>query len=134
MRASSPREDATRDLRPLLLELGAAIDGLPNRIAKAASAAMRQQHDTNRRDLADLWRQMVIEADLIQGMQRREAAPDHDAIMSAVDDRFQWLVDELSERFVVFGNELVRIERRLAAHNNSTATHGHGEGSHDLKS
>lgn len=126
---TAPSTDVTADLRPLLLELQSAIEGLPNRISRAAAEAMRQQHTINRRDLEDLWRTIANEAEMLR---RRPEQPvsttDLHASMQAFDDRFQWLVNELSERFVLFGNELARIEKRLdPATNGTAATNGHAE-------
>ncbi|MGH9124712.1 MAG: hypothetical protein ACRDZ8_08295, partial [Acidimicrobiales bacterium] len=42
------------------------------------------------------------------------ATADRAKIISEFDARFEWLVNQLSDRFVALGNELVRIEKRLA--------------------
>jgi hypothetical protein len=50
----------------------------------------------------------------IKEMAAHSAASDPATIMQEFDARFEWLVNELSDRFVILGNELVRIEKRLA--------------------
>ena len=125
--ASAEVDNAADDLRPLLVELRAAIDRLPDRISQAAGDAMRQQHKTNRHDLATLWGQIAREADQINEAQLRAAAAlDTAKIVRAMDDRFEWLVNELSARFVIFGNALARIEEQLASRSApTTSRNGH---------
>jgi hypothetical protein len=89
---------------------------------------MRQQHSINRRDLEDLWRTIANEAETLRGRPETQVSTtDLHTTMRAFDDRFQWLVNELSERFVLFGNELARVEKRLDATNGAAATNGHAE-------
>ena len=178
---SEPLSEAT-------LQALSMLENLPQRIARAAGEAMRQQHQLNLRDLKDQWghfaaqteqvlvdraRQLDAEAqsrtvdavaraiedgrdgqqleDLrnewrqfaaqiettvdaqlkevvarvrsaevevaaraIKEMAALSAANDPAAIVAEFDARFEWLVNELSDRFVILGNELVRIEKRLA--------------------
>jgi hypothetical protein len=125
MVTGAPISDVGGDLRPLLLELQAAIESLPAKFSKVAGEAMRRQHETNRQDLADLWGQIAEEARTINRPDHGHGtAVDGDAVMRVADDRFQWLVNEMSKRFVVFGNELSRIEKRLAGPNNGVIAGG----------
>lgn len=57
------------------------------------------------------------------------AATDRATIIGMFEDRFAWLVTEVSDRFVTLGNELARIERRLADEASvAQATNGHVRG------
>jgi hypothetical protein len=135
--APVPDESSAADvaeLRSLLEGVRTAIDALPGRIAKVAGDAMRQQHNTNKQDLAALL------AAVNAGVEQIKNAPvpqpplvdPHGAsaqvIVEQVDARFQWLVDELSQRFMTLGNELVRIENRVTEVSRATtATNGRTE-------
>ncbi len=129
--ATSPADD-NADMRSLLLGLEAAVDALPRRIAKAAGDAMRQQHNTNKQEMEELWRVISAEVQQIKdvrgrdGAAREAAASESKVLVEEFDARFQWLVSELSKRFMALGNELVRIEKRIGnADHDGTATSGH---------
>jgi hypothetical protein len=54
------------------------------------------------------------------------ATADRASIVGELDTRFGWLVNEMSDRLVTLGNELVRIEKRLADEGHvAPATNGH---------
>jgi uncharacterized small protein (DUF1192 family) len=121
---AEPLADAT-------LKALSMIETLPQRIARAAGEAMRQQHEVNVRDLREQWSRVAAEAERLREGHAHELrasrsqidvdtsadrspALDMSLLMQEFDARFEWLVNELSERFVILGNELVRIEKRLA--------------------
>jgi hypothetical protein len=109
-----------------VLGLQSAIDALPRRIAKAASDAMRQQHTTNKQELADLWQAIGAEVQELKDARAPAPPSDPQMIVDEFDARFQWLVNELSKRFMVLGNELVRIEQQIGdADPGVPTTNGH---------
>jgi len=50
---------------------------------------------------------------MIENMTEVNRRSDREIVMSQVDARFQWLTDELSDRLVILGNEVMAIRRHL---------------------
>ncbi len=55
---------------------------------------------------------------VVEGMTDTHRKSDREAVLREVDDRFQWLTDELSDRLVTLGNEVVAIKRYLQTRTN----------------
>lgn len=59
--------------------------------------------------MADLWVATHSVAELLKGLGTKESAKPREVI-DDVDARFKWLVDELSQRFVILGSEPVALK------------------------
>lgn len=81
-------------------------------VAEGVSAAL-EAHDEAAREMP--------EDDTVDGPRRRAPGRSGEAVSVAdLDARFTWLVDAVSERFVVLGNEIARLQRQLAGESRST--------------
>ena len=147
------RSESAEQLAEASAQALSLVESLPPRIARAAGEAMRQQHQLNLNDFREHWNKFTTEADRITEARTRETAAvrnaadvhataqlDHEhsvteatatdptVLMQEFDARFRWLVNEISERFVVLGNEMVRIEMGLVASGYRAPTdNGHTE-------
>jgi uncharacterized small protein (DUF1192 family) len=72
---------------------------------------MQVQHDKNVRDLRDL----LQRAEKAQRTAHQPEGADEAVTLPMLDARFEWLVKELSDRLVILGNEIARLDRQLAS-------------------
>jgi hypothetical protein len=92
-----------------------ALADLPPKLGKAVSAALQQQRGAILNDLAALRKQLSADLGQPAGKERPPSDGSIQAVTVAqLDARFEWLVNELSDRLVVLGNEVARINQGLA--------------------
>jgi len=114
-------------------ELGAVAGALPQQVHEAISHALELQRQETRAMFGDL-RQRILD-DI--GQVRETLRPPADASSPAasvadLDNRFVWLVEAVSDRFVTLGNGLARVERHLAVEPAARGTaDGTGDGTGD---
>ena len=86
---------------------------LSQRIGRALSVALQQQHTAILGDLAGLRQQITADVGQLGDVRwATSAAALRADIVGQVDARFEWLVNELSNRLVLLGNEVARINEQ----------------------
>lgn len=106
-------EGENRDLRALRIEvqrLGIKVDQL-------------RQEGQLQRDIVASMAQLRDELRPAGGGAPASAAP---VSVTNLDTRFRWLVDEISQRFVILGSNLARIDRELTQQRNRHGTNTAG--------
>jgi hypothetical protein len=100
----------------------AAVE-LPLQIGQALSTALHQQQQGITADLEGLRDQVLDDLEeLGTALMTPTTATLEAAIVAHLDARLEWLVNELSRRFVVLGNEVFRINKHLAIAAERTTT------------
>jgi len=88
---------------------------LPHQIGQALATALQKQHRSIEADLEGLRDQVVGDLEqLVTTLQPPSTTALQAAIAAHLDARLEWLVTELSQRLVLLGNEVVRINKHLA--------------------
>jgi hypothetical protein len=105
MQPSQPMSEATE-------RAVSAVEMLPDKVANVAMRAMRTQHEMNLRDLREL--RQLIEKSAERAVPPSEGR-DKPVTVTELNARFEWLVNELSDRLVILGNEVARIDKQLSA-------------------
>jgi hypothetical protein len=101
---------------------------LVGQISQAMAAALNEHRLVMERELQQAKRELLLHIDSID--ETPTAPPVAPAeLLHEIDSRFKWLVQALSERLVLIGNELVRLEEQLGvAPSVAAAGHGHSSG------
>jgi hypothetical protein len=97
-------------------EITAATSALTQQVTDAVARALEAQRRETIELFADMERRILGDIEeLLVTLRPVRPEPDGGAVSVAdLDDRFQWLVDAVSERFVTLGNGLARVERAVS--------------------
>ncbi|MDP9073066.1 MAG: hypothetical protein M3N98_02630 [Actinomycetota bacterium] len=100
---------------------------LPKRIGTALQVALQRQHSAILDDLAGLREQFTADiAQVADRVRQPSGLASQTVTIGQLDARFEWLVEEVSRRFVTLGNEVVRINRQLSASDQNGASRQDG--------
>jgi hypothetical protein len=104
------RQDAkaAEELRTSAQDLAAVASGLPQQVKLAVADALEDQ----RREMLTMFAE--LERKIVRDIGQLQAELASAVSMDEMDERFQWLVEAVSDRFVALGNGLARIEREMA--------------------
>jgi uncharacterized membrane-anchored protein YjiN (DUF445 family) len=97
-----------------LRKMARASETLPERIGKSLSAVLQQHQDSVRSELEALDRKLSARMGRAAGAAGSPGAEDRE-LLHELDSRFEWLVTALSERLVLIGNEVSRMQKQLDA-------------------
>jgi hypothetical protein len=98
-----------------LLSMARASETLPDRIGKSLTAALRDHYDSVLTELEVVNAKLSARIDGVAGAASSPPGSDDREILREIDSRFEWLVTALSERLVLIGNEVSRIQKQLDA-------------------
>jgi hypothetical protein len=99
-----------------LLKMARASETLPERIGKSLTAALREHNDVVLSELEVFNSKLSARIDGVAGTlgtAGTRPAADEGRFLREIDARFEWLVAALSERLVVIGNEVARMQMQL---------------------
>jgi hypothetical protein len=90
-----------------------AADGeLVVQFRRSMAAALNEHRLTMERELQQMKRELLLHIDAIDETPVNPP-PDNTELLSEIDRRFEWLVRSVSDRLVVIGNELVRLQAQV---------------------
>jgi hypothetical protein len=96
-----------------LLKMARASETLPERIGKSLTAALREHNDVVLSELEVVNSKLSARIDGVAGAAGTRPGADEGELLREIDARFEWLVAALSERLVVIGNEVARMQKQL---------------------
>ncbi len=97
-----------------LLSIVRASETLPNRIGKSLTAALQAHYDSVLSELEVVNAKLSARIDGVAGAGSPPGADDRE-LLREIDSRFEWLATALSDRLVLIGNEVSRMQKRLDA-------------------
>ena len=92
-----------------------ASETLPDRIGKSLTAALREHYDSVLTELEVVNAKLCARIDGVAAAASSPPGADDRELLREMDSRFEWLVAALSERLVLIGNEVSRMQKQLDA-------------------
>jgi hypothetical protein len=94
---------------------------------RSMAAALNEHRLTMDRELQQVKRELLLHIDAIDETPA-SPPPDNTDLLGEIDRRFEWLVRSVSDRLVVIGNELVRLQGQVGLSPGNGHANGNGNG------